>query len=83
MLCEELTEGSSAADCVTDVTDVTDRIPDYPSLIADYPSVLLSLGTRKKEEGFLVAIDLQYPGRSITITKTVCSADFSPLHIAD
>ncbi len=33
-------EGSSAADCVTDVTD---RIPDYLS-------VLPSLGKRKKEE---------------------------------
>jgi len=35
---------SSAADCVADVTDVTDRIPDYPS-------VLPSSGRRKREEG--------------------------------
>ncbi|MCY7384961.1 MAG: hypothetical protein LH628_20745 [Microcoleus sp. CAN_BIN18] len=42
-------EGSSAADCVADLTDVTDIIPDYPSLITDYPSVLPSLGRRKKE----------------------------------
>jgi hypothetical protein len=43
-------EGSSAADCVADLTDVTDRIPDYPSLITDYPSVLPSLVRWKSEE---------------------------------
>jgi hypothetical protein len=44
-------EGSSATDSVMDVTDVTDRIPHYPSFITDYQSVLPSLERRKKEEG--------------------------------
>ncbi|MEG5140226.1 hypothetical protein, partial [Microcoleus sp. A6-D1] len=44
-------QGSSATDCVADLTDVTDRIPDYPSLITDYHQFCRHRAEGRNKEG--------------------------------